>query len=37
LAFRHYGRIDPADEWLPQFQCFDGLVIKGESQSGGAM
>ena len=26
-AFRHYGRVDPADEWLPQFQCHDGLVI----------
>ena len=26
-AFEHYGRIDPNDEWLPAFQCFDGLRI----------
>jgi hypothetical protein len=28
LAFEHYGRIDPADEWLPQFRCLDGLLIQ---------
>ena len=27
LAFQHYGRVDPDDEWLPEFQCWDGLVI----------
>ena len=27
-AFEHYGRIDPSDEWRPEFQCFDGLVIE---------
>jgi len=25
-AFNHYGRIDPSDEWLPEFMCLDGLV-----------
>ena len=28
LAFEHYGRVDPADEWLPQFRCLDGLLIE---------
>lgn len=27
-AFSHYGRVDPADEWLPEFQCYDGLTIR---------
>jgi len=27
LAFSHYGRVDPNDEWLPEFMCFDGLTI----------
>jgi hypothetical protein len=26
-AFQHYGRVDPNDHWLPEFQCHDGLVI----------
>ena len=26
-AFEHYGRVHPDDEWLPDFQCYDGLVI----------
>jgi len=26
-AFDHYGRVDPDDEWLPDFQCYDGLVV----------
>ena len=30
LAYRHYGRLDPADQWLPQFKCYDGLVIEGD-------
>ena len=30
LAFQHYGRVDPSDEWLPQFRCYDGLVIEGD-------
>jgi hypothetical protein len=31
-AFEHYGRVDPADEWLPQFQCWDGLEVDGEDR-----
>jgi hypothetical protein len=27
-AFEHYGRVDPNDEWLPEFQCYDGLIIE---------
>ena len=27
-AFSHYGRVDPEDEWLPEFQSYDGLVIQ---------
>jgi hypothetical protein len=26
-AYARYGRVDPNDEWLPEFHCFDGLVI----------
>lgn len=26
-AFKHYGRVDPTDSWLPEFQCYDGLLI----------
>jgi hypothetical protein len=29
-AFEYYGRVDPADEWLPEFQCWDGLVIEND-------
>ena len=29
-AFEHYGRVDPNDEWLPPFLCYDGLVIQLE-------
>src|ERR1035438_392312 len=29
-AFEHYGRVDPEDKWLPEFQCHDGLVIQPE-------
>jgi hypothetical protein len=28
LAFEYYGRVDPNDEWLPEFWCHDGLVIE---------
>jgi hypothetical protein len=28
LAFEHYGRIDPEDQWLQEFQCYDGLMIQ---------
>jgi hypothetical protein len=28
-AFAHYGRVDPRDEWLPQFHCYDGLILQG--------
>jgi hypothetical protein len=27
-AFEHYDRVDPNDEWLPSFQCYDGLIIE---------
>jgi hypothetical protein len=27
-AFSHYGRVDPEDEWLPEFQSYDGLIIQ---------
>lgn len=27
-AFEHYGKVDPNDEWLPEFQCYDGLTIE---------
>jgi hypothetical protein len=26
-AFQHYGRVDPDDVWLPEFRCYDGLMI----------
>lgn len=27
-AFSRYGRVDPADEWLPEFMSYDGLIIQ---------
>lgn len=27
-AYAKYGRVDPRDEWLPEFQCYDGLIIE---------
>jgi hypothetical protein len=27
-AFEHYGRVDPSDKWLPEFQCYDGLLME---------
>jgi hypothetical protein len=27
-AFEYYGRVDPEDEWLPEFQSYDGLVFE---------
>lgn len=27
-AFQHYGRLDPADEWLREFRCYDGLIMQ---------
>jgi hypothetical protein len=27
-AYVRYGRVDPSDEWLPEFQCYDGLIIE---------
>lgn len=27
-AFQHYGRLDPNDVWLPDFQSYEGLVIE---------
>jgi len=32
-AFRHYGRVDPNDKWLPEFQCYDGLAIQPEEHN----
>ena len=34
-AFQHYGRIDPSDEWLPSFKCYDGLIIEGHDDAAG--
>jgi hypothetical protein len=33
-AFQKYGRVSPDDEWLPDFQCWDGLVIESETTDG---
>ena len=27
-AFDHYGWVDPNDKWLPEFQCYDALMIE---------
>jgi hypothetical protein len=27
-AFEYYGRVDPEDAWLPEFHCYDGLIIE---------
>jgi len=27
-AFQRYGRVDPEDRWLPEFRCYDGLIIQ---------
>ena len=27
-AFLHYGRVDPDDIWLPEFQSYDGLTVR---------
>jgi hypothetical protein len=27
-AFSHYGRCSPEDRWLPEFKCYDGLIIE---------
>ena len=27
-AYEHYGRVEPDDPWLPEFQCWDGLEIE---------
>lgn len=27
-AYKHYGRLSPEDEWLPQFRAWDGLQIE---------
>jgi len=27
-AFEKYGRADPSDQWLPEFNCYDGLEIE---------
>lgn len=32
LAFEWYGRLDPQDNWIPEFYCYDGLTIATELQ-----
>jgi hypothetical protein len=27
-AFEYYGRVHPEDRWMPEFQCYDGLMIE---------
>jgi hypothetical protein len=27
-AFQHYHRVDPNNVWLPEFQCYDGLIVE---------
>jgi len=34
-AFKYYGRVDPSDEWLPEFRCYDGLIIEGHDDAAG--
>lgn len=34
-AFNHYRRIDPSDEWLPEFTSYDGLIIEGCDDAAG--
>jgi hypothetical protein len=34
-AFQFYGRVDPSDEWRPEFRCYHGLVIEGLDSTGG--
>jgi hypothetical protein len=33
VAFEHYGRLNPTDEWLPEFLCYDGLTISTDLAS----
>ena len=33
-AFEKYGRLDPADKWLPEFFVWDGLIIDAADQDG---
>jgi hypothetical protein len=30
LAFEHYRRLDPLDNWISEFYCYDGLTIATE-------
>ncbi len=32
-AFRYYGRVDPADQWLAAFRCDDGLIIERDGRT----
>jgi hypothetical protein len=34
LAFERYGRLDPEDQWTPDFYCYDGLEISAERSFG---
>jgi hypothetical protein len=33
-AFEKYGRLDPADSWLPEFIVWDGLIIEAANHVG---
>ena len=32
-AFGYYGRVDPADQWLAAFRCYDGLIIERDDRT----
>jgi hypothetical protein len=32
-AFDHHDRVDPNNEWLAEFQCYDGLTIEKECEN----
>jgi hypothetical protein len=33
-AFQHYARLDPTDQWKPEFYCYDGLTISSVAAGG---
>jgi SWIM zinc finger len=36
-AFKYYKRVDPSDEWLPEFRCYDGLIIEPVVEGAGGV
>jgi hypothetical protein len=28
-AYQQYERVEPTDEWRPDFRCYDGLIVEG--------